>query len=183
MRRDDELALGVSVPGWSLPIASTAVAVVAGSMVHAAAGWIIVMGVLCLLSGAARVLGGPWVSAVILVIVLVASDAAPERTAVVIAAVHLLHVLGSLAMAVPLGARVAVSALRPTAVRFAIMQAVGQAAGALAFLLPQGRVLPAAVVLGALAVLGFVLGGLRMLRAQRAHGYAASSEPSVGGPS
>ncbi|GAA2848341.1 hypothetical protein [Microbacterium arabinogalactanolyticum] len=183
MRRDDRLAVGISVPGWSLPVVSTAVAVAAGSMIHAAAGWIIVMGVLCLLSGVARVLGGPWVSAVVLVIVLVASDAAPGRTAVVIAAVHLLHVLGSLAMAVPVGARVAVPALRSTAIRFAIMQAVGQAAGVLAFLLPQGRVLPAAVVLGALAVLGFVLGALRMLRAQRAHGYAASSEPSVGGPS
>jgi hypothetical protein len=144
-------------------------------MIDAAIGWIIAMGALCLVGGAARVLGGPWVSAVILVIVLVATDASPWRTAIVILAVHLLHVLGSLAMAVPLNAHVALAALRPTAARFAIAQLVGQAAGAVAFLLPQGRVLPAAVILGALAVLVLVIGALRMLRTQRAYGYAASS--------
>lgn len=175
MSRDATLDIGAAAPGAVLPIASAVVSVGAGILLDAAVGWIVAMGVVCLLSGVARVLAGPWISAVILVVVLVATEVDPSRTAVVILAVHLLHVLGSLALSIPLRARFALRALRPTALRFFVVQFAGQAAGLLAVLLPQGRVLPAAVIVGSLAVLAFAFGAVRMLRALRVAGYPVAA--------
>lgn len=181
MRRDDALGIGAAVPGVILPLATTAVAVTAGMLLGAVTGWVVAMGVVCLLSGVARVLGGPWICGAILVVLLVVSEPAPVRTAVVILAVHLLHVLGSLSLVVPLRAWVTLRALRPSALRFVVIQLAGQAAGTLAILLPQGGTVPAAVVGGSLATLSLAVAGRRMLRGQRASGYAVTSGIPVRG--
>src|SRR5690606_22098574 len=136
LRRRETLSLGAEVHGTLVSVAAAAVAVAAGSLIGMPAGWTALIAASVLLSGAMRLIGGAWIAAGALVIALAASDPSPWRTATVIAAVHLLQVLGSLMLVVPLRSRVALRGLAPTAVRFAIVQAFCQAFGLLAWLLP-----------------------------------------------
>lgn len=184
MMRDDRLEIGTAVPGPVLPAAAVAVALAAAALLGAPPLWLAVAGGAIAIGAFAPTIGGPWIAAAVLTAMLVAGEPHPARTALVIAAVHLLHVLGSLSLVVPLRARIALPTLRPTAVRFVVVQAAGQAAGLLASLLPQARSQPIAVLAAATAVLLVALAGRRMLRRQRRHAFPGSRpSPSVGDPS
>lgn len=167
MRRRETLNIGAAVPGPLVSVAAAAVAVAAGSLIGMPAGWTALIAASVLLSGAMRLIGGAWIAAGALVIALAASDPSPWRTATVIAAVHLLQVLGSLMLVVPLRSRVALRGLAPTAVRFAIVQAFCQAFGLLAWLLPTRSGLPAAVLVSAAGVLLFAVVVVLILRTRR----------------
>ncbi|MDT0157487.1 hypothetical protein Q9R19_07625 [Microbacterium sp. ARD32] len=178
MSRDDVLRIGAAVPGAVLPAASLLIAVGGGMLIGAATGWLAMLGAACLLSAFVRAIGGPWLSIAVLVVVLTTSEPAGWRTAVVVLAVHLLHVLGSLALTIPLRARVALRALQPTARRFVVVQLIAQAVGALTWLVPEGRTVPAAVIGASLAVVVLAVGAVRMLRRTPAAGYPAPRESS-----
>lgn len=167
MRRVDRLEIGASVPGIALLALAVLIAVGAGMLLDAPNGWLIAIAVAALLGAALPHLGGLWVAAGAIVVVLVIEPTDPWRTAVTIAAVHLLHVLASLLLVVPPMARVALRALRPTGIRFLLFQAVGQlAALAVAGIAGAGR-LPLAVIGGAVAVLAIAGTGVGMLRRSR----------------
>ncbi|MGB3374374.1 MAG: hypothetical protein WBA87_04465, partial [Microbacterium sp.] len=121
-----------------------------------------------------------------LMIGLVAGDSSPWRTATVIAAVHLLQVLGSLILVIPMRAWIAVRALSPTAVRFVLVQLLCQAIGLFASLLPTRSGLPLAAIAGAVAALALTVVMVRMLRGRRQGAFPKADSAlgaSVGGHS
>jgi hypothetical protein len=191
VRRDDTLRIGPAVPGAVLPLLLIVIAVTAGFALQVPIGWVVASGVSAALSGFARMAAGPWLAAAILVVMMLAAEPTLWRTAVVILAVHLLHVLGSLALVVPLRSRVALRALRPTAIRFLLVELVAQAVGAGATLLPVIGGLPIAGLAAAAAVLVLALVGVRMLAQRRPEGFVVPRRPvpasarraDVGGPS
>lgn len=186
MRRGEQLAIGPAVPGAVLPVAAAVFGAGGAALIGMPTLWVAVIGAAPLLGGVVRVVGGTWVAAALLMIGLVAADAAPWRTAVVIVVVHLLQVLGSLMLVVPLRALLALRALVPTAVRFVRVQLVCQAVGLLASLLPTRAGLPVAVIIGSAATLLFAVMAARMLRARRLAAFAKAESAlglSVGGPS
>lgn len=183
MTREDRLSIGAAVPGALLPVAAAAVAGGAAALIGMPTLWVAVAPAAVLLGGIVRMIGGAWIAAAILVIDLVAADSSPWRTATVIAAVHLLQVLGSLMLVIPLRSRIAVRALAPTAVRFALVQLLCQAVGLLASLLPTRSGLPLAAIAGAVAVLVFTVFVVRMLRTGRAGAFSKADGARVAGGS
>jgi hypothetical protein len=186
MSREERLRIGAALPGALLPVVAGAIAATAGALIGMPMPWIAVFGAVALVGGAVRMIGGAWIAAGALMLALASVDPSPGRTATVIAAVHLLQVLGSLMLVVPLRSRVALRALAPTAVRFLVVQVLCQAVGLLASLLPARSGLPAAVIVGSVAVLLFAVVATRMLRARRAAGFSKAERAlgaSVGDPS
>lgn len=177
MRRDDTLRIGPAVPGAVLPPLLIIVAVTAGLALQAPIGWAVASGTAAALSGFARMAAGPWLAVAILVVMLVAAEPTLWHTAVVILAVHLLHVMGSLALVVPLRSRIALRALRPTAIRLVLVEIVAQAVGAGATLLPVIGGFPIAGLVAAAAVLVLAVGGVRMLAQRRPEGFAVPRRP------
>ncbi|MGB3731210.1 hypothetical protein [Microbacterium sp.] len=177
MRRDDTLRIGPAVPGAVLPLLLIIVAVTAGLALQAPIGWAVASGTAAALSGFARMAAGPWLAVAILVVMLVAAEPTLWHTAVVILAVHLLHVMGSLALVVPLRSRIALRALRPTAIRLVLVEIVAQAVGAGATLLPVIGGFPIAGLVAAAAVLVLAVGGVRMLAQRRPEGFAVPRRP------
>ena len=184
MKREDGLDVGRAVPGAVLPALALGTAVAALALLGAPAGWTAAAAVAVVAGAFAPTIGGAWIAAAIVIGMLLAAEPHPGRTAVAVAAVHLLHVVGSLSLVVPLRARIALTALRPTARRFVIVQIVSQAAGLAATLLPRGEQLPAAVLAGGFAVLAFTALAVRMLRHHRHQAFPGPRpSPGVGGPS
>lgn len=186
MTRREQLAIGAAVPGAVLPVAAALVSVVGAALIGMPTMWVAVIAAAALLGSVVRMIGGAWIAAALVMAGLVAADAAPWRTAVVILVVHLLQVLGSLMLVVPLTALLALRALAPTAVRFLLVQLVCQAVGLLASLLPARSGLPAAGIVGSAAALLFAVIAARMLRTRRSGAFSKAESalgPSVGGPS
>jgi len=191
VRRDDTLRIGPAIPGAVLPLLLILIAVTAGLALQTPIGWVVAAGIAAALSGFARMAAGPWLAAAVLVVMLLAAEPTLWHTAAVILAVHLLHVLGSLALAVPLRSRIALRALRPTTIRFLLVELVAQAVGAGATLLPVIGGLPIAGLAAAAAVLVLALVGVRMLAQRGPESFAVPRRPvrasarraDVGGPS
>jgi|GEM_PF-2962391 len=186
MMREERLAIGAAVPGALLAVAAAVIAGAAAALIGMPTLWVCVSAAAALLGGIVRAIGGAWIAAALLMIGLVAGDSSPWRTATVIAAVHLLQVLGSLTLVIPLRARIAVRALSPTAVRFVRVQLLCQGVGLLASLLPTRSGLPLAAIAGAMAVLVFTIVMVRMLRVRRQRAFSKADSAlgaSVGGHS
>ncbi|MDQ0612514.1 hypothetical protein QF046_000155 [Microbacterium sp. W4I4] len=183
MTRDARLVIGAAVPGALLPVAAAAVAGGAAALIGMPTLWVAVASAAPLLGGIVRMIGGAWIAAALLVIGLVAADSSPWSTATVIAAVHLLQVLGSLMLVIPLRSRIAVRALTPTAVRFVLVQLLCQAVGVLASLLPTRSGLPLAAIAGAVSALVFTVLLVRMLRARRGGAFSKPDSARVAGGS
>lgn len=180
MTRADRLSIGSSLPGFALLGLAVLVAVGGGMLLGMPTGWLIAMGIAALASGLVPQIGGTWMAAAALAVFLLSDAPAPARTAIAIVAVHLLHVLGSLLLVVSLRARIALRALRPTGIRFVVVQAIAQAAALLVAVLPQSGTLPLAVVAGAAAVLAVAIIGIRMLRTRRQAAFAPAAERRAG---
>lgn len=174
MTRADRLLIGASVSGLALRAFAVLIAAGAGMLLDPPTGWLIAVAVAALVGAVLPHLGGLWAAAGALVVILAIEPADPWRTAIAIAAVHLLHVLASLLLVVPPLGRVALRALRPTGIRFVLFQAVGQlAALAVAGIAGTGGV-PFAVIIGSAAVLVIAGIGVGMLRTRR-HGAFPSA--------
>lgn len=174
MRRETRLVIGAAVPGALLPLTAAAVAGASAASIGMPMLWVVVAPTAVLFGGIVRMVGGAWIAAALLIIGLVAADPSPWRTATVIAAVHLLQVLGSLMLVIPLRSWIAVRALAPTAVRFVLVQLLCQAVGLLASLLPTRSGLPLAAIAGAAAVLVFTVLVVRMLATGRAGAFSTA---------
>lgn len=174
------LQIGASAPGALLRVLVVVVAVTAAALLEAPPAWLAVTGALALFGAVTPVHAGTWVAAAVLVGMLVVQGPDGFRAAIVVAAAHTLHVLGALTLVVPATARVALRALRPTAVRFAVMQAVGQLVAFGSALIPGRGSLPVAVVAGAVAVLALGMTSLRMLGPSR---LVAFPRPGARSPS
>ncbi|UNK72164.1 hypothetical protein [Microbacterium sp. H1-D42] len=171
MTRGDRLSIGASIPGFSLPVLAVLTAVGGAMLLGVQGGWLIAIAVIAVIGVILPQVGGLWMAAGGLIIALALAPPDPARTAVAIAAVHLLQVLGSLSLTIPLRARVALRALAPTGIRFVIVQAIAQGIALAVGMLPQVGALPLAVVGGGLAVLVLVAGGIHMLRMRRQAAY------------
>ncbi|GAA3944914.1 hypothetical protein GCM10022383_23510 [Microbacterium soli] len=189
--REVRLDIGPAIPGSVLPVVAAAAATGASAAMGLPQGWVGAAGALALLGGIVRQSGGAWLAAAVPTVSLLLAPPNPWRTAAVIGAVHALHVLGSLMLVVPLRSRIALAALRPAARCFLLVQLVGQAVGAGAWLVAGHSGLPAAVIAGALAVLAFTILMVGRLRGQRQRAFPAPASapmrgrtgPDVGGPS
>jgi hypothetical protein len=101
-----------------------------------------------------------WLALVAVPVGMLMAEPDPLRTAAAVLAVHAVHVLAALSSSVPAGARVALSALRPSGLRFLAVQAAAQPLGIAATLLPSsagGVVVPWLAVAGTAAVLTVAL--------------------------
>ncbi|QMU98422.1 hypothetical protein FVO59_15470 [Microbacterium esteraromaticum] len=191
MRRDETLRIGLSAPGLLLRVLVVLVAVAAATLLGATPVWLAVVGVLAVFGAVTPVYAGAWMAAAVLVGLLIVPGPDGGRAALVVAAVHALHVLGALSLVVPATARVSLRALRPTAVRFAWMQAVGQVVVLAIGAIPSRGSFPLAVIAGAAAVFALTLGARLMLGPSRLAAFpraarrspSADAEPSVGGRS
>lgn len=175
MSRGDRLSIGASLPGFSLPVLAVLVAVGGGVLLGVHGGWLIAIVITAVVGVVLPQVGGLWMAAGALVIALAVAPVDPVRTAVAIAAVHLLHVLASLSLTVPLRARVALRALVPTGIRFAVIQAIAQGIAFAVGALPHVDALPLAVVGGGLAVLMLAATGIRAMRVRRQSAYHMQS--------
>ncbi|GGO61050.1 hypothetical protein GCM10010910_07940 [Microbacterium nanhaiense] len=153
MRRD-QIVIGPAVSGVVLRAAAVAVAAGAAAALQPAPFWQVTL-VLVAVAGAVLPRSGmAWVALLVLPVALLAGEVSPWRTAVAIAAVHALHVLASLALAIPARSRVALAALRPTAARWLGVQLVSQLVAAAVLVMPRavGAGIAWAAPVGALAV-------------------------------
>ncbi|MFT4233757.1 MAG: hypothetical protein QM607_01930 [Microbacterium sp.] len=89
--------------------------------------------------------------AVIAIGVLI-SDPSAWRIAVAVLAVHAVHVLVTLCCAIPGHASISWRALRPTGIRFIVIQAIAQLVGLVASSLQRAEPRPALALVGALAL-------------------------------
>ncbi|QYM63037.1 hypothetical protein [Microbacterium sp. Se5.02b] len=120
---------------------------------------------------------------------MILTEPAPGRTAIAVLLVHAVHILASLSLVVPMASRLALQGLRPTLMRFAVIQALSQPLVFAAWLLAPSGVdrgiawlAPAAAAL----LLCGVLLGLRAAKRADAGVEAESGSPSgadVRGPS
>ena len=124
-----------------------------------------------------------WLGAACLVFGVLLTDPAPERTALAVLLVHAIHVLGSLALAIPLSSRVALAVLVPSATRFLVVQLIAQPLVLGVWLLAPADVDHGPAWLAPAAAVALLLGVVLALRAARnaddAPRTAASEEERV----
>ena len=163
---DDTLDIGAAVPGAFIRIALVVVVAGGAWMLEPGIVWQIIA---LILAGVGAVLpqtGGVWFALVIVPFALITQPVDPGRTCLAVLIVHLGHVLATLSLSIPLRARIALQALRPTAVRFLGVQVIAQAVAVVAVLLPSadGRGIPWLAPIGAVAVAGAAVLLLRHVR-------------------
>lgn len=79
-----------------------------------------------------------WLAAACLPFGILVTEPSPARTALALLLVHAIHVLGALSLAIPLTSRIALRALRPSVLRFAVVQLIAQPVVFGVWLLAQG---------------------------------------------
>lgn len=79
-----------------------------------------------------------WLALALMPLGMLLNDPDPLRTVVGVLAVHAIHILGTLTLAIPARARVQLRALRPTVMRFLRIQAMSQGAVLVLLLLMTG---------------------------------------------
>ncbi|MEV0679954.1 hypothetical protein AB0I60_25860 [Actinosynnema sp. NPDC050436] len=163
------VTLDAGVPGWALRAAIGAVAVVVAILLYAEG---VMIAPLVLYVGLAAVtVAIPASAAVVLLVAypavaLVVLGGAPVRPVVLVlvALAHLLHVLCGYAALIPVRSRIHLKALRPAAVRFALVQAGVLLLAALVVVLPGGRTDEVVEVVAVACAVGLVLGAVALLR-------------------
>jgi hypothetical protein len=131
-----------------------------------------------------------WAAAACLPFGVILTEPSPARTALALLLVHAIHVLASLSLVVPLMSRLALRVLRPTLVRFVIVQLLSQPLVFAMWLLAPNGVDRGAAWLAPVAAAFLVVGVLLALRAAKradaepartdSSGGEAGAEPGVG---
>ncbi|MGF6824485.1 hypothetical protein M2317_003414 [Microbacterium sp. ZKA21] len=163
---DDVLDIGAAVSGVLIRI--TLVVVVAGG------AWLLAPGIVwqiiaLILVGVGAVLpqtGGAWFALIVVPFALITQPVDPGRACLAVLIVHLGHVLATMSLTMPARSRIALRALRPTAVRFVGVQVIAQALAIVAVLLPSaaGAGVPWLAPVGAVAVVAAAALLLRHVR-------------------
>lgn len=172
MSRNDRLSIGPRITGLWLRLLAVIVAVTAAILLDVPFGWLVTVAIVTALGSLFPMMGGIWVGAAVLIGALAVRPAEPTEVAAVIAAVHLLHVVGSLSLVVPLSARVSVRALVPTLINFAVVQVIAQAVGLAAVMLPRQGTASAAVIAGSAAVVAIAAGALWLWHRHRLDSFS-----------
>jgi len=167
MSRNDSLSIGPSIHGVWLRALTVGIAVAAGAALGLAWGWLGVLLVAALVGVVLPFTAGVWISAVVLIGALLTQPASFATVAITAAAVHALHVLGSLLLVVRVSSRVSLRALAPTAKRFVFIQLFTQALGVVVGLLNVETPTPVAVIAGSAAGLAVIAAGVWIWNKQR----------------
>ncbi|WP_460795020.1 hypothetical protein [Microbacterium sp. GXF0217] len=136
---DDALDIGAAVPAVLIRI--TLVVVVAGGawMLEPGIVWQSIALILVVAGAVLPQTGGAWFALIVVPFALITQPEDPARACLAVLIVHLGHVLATMSLSIPLRARVALRALRPTGVRFVWVQAIAQAVAVVAVLLPSAE--------------------------------------------
>lgn len=175
MRRD-ALDIGPAVHGTVPRVALVAVVGVAVLLLQPPLFWQAVAGIAAVVGGVLpRTMTG-WLALAVVPLALVMQPVDLARTMIAVALIHAGHVLATLVLTVPARSRIALAALRPTALRFLGVQAIAQAVAVVAVILPtaDGRGIPWAAPIGAVAV---ALVALLLIRRVMTRRHTVDSDP------
>ncbi|UYO95864.1 hypothetical protein OED01_09605 [Microbacterium sp. M28] len=164
--RDDALDIGTALPGVFIRIALFAVVGGGAWLLHPGIGWQVIA-VAAVAGGAAWPQTGlAWFATIVVPFALITQPVDLGRTCLAVLVVHLGHVLATLSLTVPIRSRIALRALRPTALRLLLVQSIAQIVAVVAVLLPsaEGRGIAWLAPIGALAVVGVAVVLLRHVR-------------------
>ena len=158
----DALVVGRGVPAWLLRVVILAVG---GAIVllplseGTTTGTLFVLLPAVLASAYAPASPSPAAVVVVAAVLLALADGDPLRTEVLVMVplVHLFHVACGIAGVVPASGRVHLRALRPTGLRFLLVQAVTAVVAVTVALLPDGRTEPVVEVLALAGLAGVAL--------------------------
>ncbi len=175
MTRNARLSIGPAVPGLVFGAIGVLAALCAALLLGASPFWLVATPALAALGAALPRTGGAWLASGALVLLLIIREPDAARAATAVFTVHLLHVLGTLSLAAGPLDRIALAALRPTTVRFAVVQSISQAALAVA-LLASGAAptVSLAAMAGAAATLALAVLLRGMLARHRTDAFAMS---------
>ena len=121
-----------------------------------------------------------WSGAASIVFGVLLTDPAPERTALAVLLVHAIHVLGSLALTIPLASRVALAVLVPSVTRFLVVQLIAQPLVFGVWLLAPTDVDRGSAWLAPVAAVALLVGVLLALGAARRADVAPGAPSSEG---
>lgn len=157
MRANDTVKTNAAVSWLLLRAALVSVIVVGAVALAPVIGWSIAAVVLGVIAAILPRSYAAWGAVACFVIGMLIAGPDPGRTMIAVLVVHLIQVLTTLILIVPVGARIVLSALRPTAFRFLAVQAIAQPLTLLVVWgSSQGVVdAPWAVLAGAAALIGF----------------------------
>lgn len=149
MRAEDTLHAGPAMSWLVLRIALVVIVAGGCAILVPPVGWYIVAVVLAICAAIIPRSLATWGSVACIVVGMALSAPDLGRAMLAVLVVHLIHVLGSLTLIAPPGTLITLAALRPTAVRFGVVQVVAQPL-TFVVMLGGGRApeLPWAVVVG-----------------------------------
>ncbi|MCK2027636.1 hypothetical protein KZC56_15140 [Microbacterium sp. SSW1-47] len=176
--------VGAWVPGVTLRVLTVALVLLGVLVLHPTPFWRGVAVVAALVGAVLPRSLATWVGAACLPFGLLLSEPAPERTAVALVLVHAIHILAALSLTVPAAARLTLRSLRPTAVRFVVIQLVAQSIALGVWAVSPGQVERGAAWLApAAASLLLVVVVVAWLVLRRGNGPVprAVAAPSTGG--
>lgn len=154
MRANDSLQTGPAV-SW-LVVRGALVVVVAGAAAALCPliGWQVAAVVLAIIAAVLPQTFAAWGSIGCLVIGMLISEPDLGRAMIAVLVVQLIHMLMSLSLVIPMGSRVVIGALRPSALRLLVVQAIAQPVTVVVMVTTQGSAptAPWAAVAGAGAV-------------------------------
>lgn len=122
-----------------------------------------------------------WAAAACLPFGVILTEPSPGRTALALLLVHAIHVLAALSLVVPLRSRLAVRVLRPTFLRFGIVQLLSQPLVFAMWLLAPSGVDRGTEWLAPVAAAALVMGVLLALRAAKRSDGEPAHTASGGG--
>ncbi|MCI1020047.1 hypothetical protein HWD99_15570 [Microbacterium sp. C5A9] len=123
---NDSLETAPAVSWLVLRMALVAVAAAGAFLLCPLVGWQWTAVILALLGAVLPPTFGAWGAIACIVIGMLTSEPDLGRAMLAVLVVHLLHVLTSLALVVPRGSRIVLGALRRSAVRVLVVQAIAQ---------------------------------------------------------
>lgn len=126
MRANDSLRTGPAV-SWLVVRGMLVIVVALGAVVLCPLiGWQVAAIALALVAAALPQTLAAWGSVGCLVVGMLISEPDLGRATIAVLVVHLIHVLSSLSLMIPAGSRVTIAALRPSALRLLVVQAIAQ---------------------------------------------------------
>lgn len=123
---NDVLQTAPAVSWIAVRIVLVAVVAVGAFVLNPLVGWQWVAVVLAVTAAILPQTFAAWGGVACIVIGMLLSEPGLDRAMLAVLLVHAIHVLTSLTLVIPRGSRVVLAALRPTAIRFLLVQAIAQ---------------------------------------------------------
>lgn len=133
-RRNDSLRTAASVPALVLRVGFVGIVAVAALLLVPVIGWQVIVVAAAVLGTILPQSFGGWFSIAGIAVGMLMSEPSLWRALVAVLAVHVIHALSSLLLAMPWNSRVVLAALRPTLRRLLLVQIVAQPLTILAML-------------------------------------------------